>query len=97
MNYKNERLRGRGGMTLIEIILVIALIAIVSGLAIVKVTSMLEGSSEDVARLFVKSAVKAPLTNYRIHMGSYPTTAQGLQALLQSPEATSGRLSLIHI
>jgi len=91
MNPKSQRNRGRAGMTLIEMLLVIALIALVAGLAIVQVGGVLEGNQEDIAGLFVKTTIETPLTSYKIHMGSYPSSAQGLRALFESPEGASGR------
>lgn len=91
MNYKNARLRDRAGMTLVEILLVIALIALVAGLTIQQLGGLFEGGKEDVAKLWVTSAIKGPLNTYNIHMGTYPTTAQGLQALISAPESATGR------
>lgn len=85
---KIQKHRGRAGMTLIEMLLVIALIALVAGLAIVKVGDVLGANQEDVARLFVNTTIETPLTSYKIHMGSYPSN---LQALMDAPESASGR------
>jgi general secretion pathway protein G len=39
----------------------------------------------EVAQLFTHDAVKLPLTNFRIQNGDYPTTDEGLAALLRAP------------
>jgi len=78
-------------MTLVEILVVIALIAVVGGIAIVQVGGVLEGGNQDAAKSFVTSSLKTPLTQYRIHMGRYPSTAEGLQALITAPGGDSGR------
>lgn len=81
----------RAAFTLFEILIVIALIALLSGVAITNVGKIFGGSQEQIADLFVNDSMKAPLTSFRIHMGSYPTTDQGIQALLTSPDGNSGR------
>jgi general secretion pathway protein G len=81
----------RAAFTLFEILIVIALIALLAGVAITNVGKIFGSSQEQLAELFVNDSMKAPLTSYRINMGSYPTTQEGLQALLTSPEGSSGR------
>ncbi|MDP0498508.1 MAG: type II secretion system protein GspG [Verrucomicrobiota bacterium JB022] len=42
-------------------------------------------SNESTASIFTNASIQAPLTQYRIDTGSYPTTAQGLAALWEAP------------
>lgn len=72
--------------TLLEILVVLAIIGLLVGLSVSKVGGIFGGNQEDVARLFVNSSMKTPLTAYRIHMGGYPSTAEGLQALVTAPQ-----------
>ncbi|MGJ3241919.1 MAG: type II secretion system major pseudopilin GspG [Opitutales bacterium] len=81
----------RSGFSLIEILIVIALIAMLATLVITNLDVIFGGQQEKVAQLWVKSAAKAPLTKYRIDTGSYPTTEQGLQALVQAPPGKEGQ------
>ncbi|MEZ5277728.1 MAG: type II secretion system major pseudopilin GspG [Opitutaceae bacterium] len=81
----------RAAFTLFEILIVIALIALLAGVAITNVGKIFGGGQESIAEIFVNDAMKAPLTSYRIHTGSYPTTSQGLQALITAPDGASGR------
>ena len=81
----------RAAFTLFEILIVIALIALLAGVAITNVGKIFGGSQEQITQLFVNDAMKAPLTSYRIHVGSYPSTEQGIQALLTAPEGTGDR------
>jgi len=81
----------RAAFTLLEIMIVIALIALLAGVAITKVDKIFGGGQEQIAELFVDTGIKTSLTGYRINMGSYPTTQQGLQALLTSPEGSGSR------
>jgi general secretion pathway protein G len=76
----------RRAFTLLEILVVLAIIGLLVGLAVTKVGGVFGAKQEDIARLFVNSSVKTPLTAFRIDMGGYPTTAEGLQALVTAPQ-----------
>lgn len=81
----------RSGFSLVEMLIVIALIAIVGTLLIGRIGNLFSGAQEDVAKQFVDNALKAPLLKYRIDIGSYPTTDQGLVALLNAPSNREGK------
>ena len=76
----------RRAFTLLEILVVLAIIGLLVGLAVTKVGGVFSAKQEDIARLFVQASIKTPLTAYRIDMGDYPSTEEGLQALLTSPQ-----------
>jgi len=78
-------------MTLIEILIVLILISLLAGTVIFNVTKTLEGNTESITKLFVNETVKVPLVTYRIHMGSYPSTEEGLQALITPPANRADR------
>jgi len=76
----------------VEMLIVIALIAIIGTLTITQIGKMFGGAEEDVAQQFVNNALKAPLLKYRIDCGSYPTSADGgLVALLNQPSSKQGK------
>jgi general secretion pathway protein G len=77
--------RSRRGFTLIEILLVLALLGMLVGVLVVNVNKNLEQGSEQTAKMFVESTVKAPLLSYRMNVGDYPNTAEGLKALVEQP------------
>ena len=43
------------------------------------------------AKVFVKSSMEAPLMSYRSHLGDYPSTEEGLRALVSAPDGKSDR------
>lgn len=75
------------GFTLLEILVVLAIMGLLVGLAITKVGNIFSGKQEDIAGLFVRSSLSAPLMTYKMDMGDYPSTAEGLQALITAPGA----------
>ncbi len=81
----------RRGFTLIEILVVIAIITLLAGLTIANVGKLFGGSQVDIAKLFVNQSMKTPLVTYRLQMGSYPSTDEGLQALLTAPANKADR------
>jgi general secretion pathway protein G len=71
--------------TILEMMIVIAIIAMLVGLAVGNFEKMFGESKLAVAETFVKSSIKLPLQQYSMHMGDYPNTAEGLQALITPP------------
>jgi general secretion pathway protein G len=83
---KQRRKRhGQAGFTLLEILIAIALLAAIAGLLVTNLDRILGGGREEVARLFVEETLETPLTAYRVNMGRYPTTEEGLLALVAQP------------
>jgi general secretion pathway protein G len=87
----NPTLSRSRGFTLIEILVVITIITLLAGLTIANVGKLFGGSQIDIAKLFVSQSMKTPLVTYRLHMGSYPTTDEGLQALVTAPANKADR------
>lgn len=81
----------RAGFTLVEMLIVFALIATIGGLAIGALGGMFGQAEEDAAKQFVNNSLEAPLLQFKIHMGSYPTTEQGIPALLAAPSDRASR------
>ncbi|MDF7799159.1 type II secretion system major pseudopilin GspG [Pontiellaceae bacterium B1224] len=83
---KNVKKRGsQAGFTLLEVLIAIALLAAIAGLLVSNLDRILGGGREQVAQLFVEETLETPLTAYRVNMGRYPTTEEGLDALLNKP------------
>lgn len=83
--------RSRKGFSLVEMLIVIALIAIIGTLLIGRIGNLFGGAQEDVAKQFVENSLKAPMLKYRIDNGSYPSTEQGIAALLNKPSNASAK------
>lgn len=76
----------RSGFTLLEIMLVVAIIALLAGVAIVKMGGALEEASDTAARAQIEG-FKVALISYRAKGGNYPSTEQGLKALMVRPQS----------
>jgi general secretion pathway protein G len=82
--------RAQAGFSLLEILTVLALLAILGGFMVVAFGGILGGSGENAAELFVNNTLEAPLLKYKMDMGGFPTTDQGLAALVTAPGNTTG-------
>jgi general secretion pathway protein G len=75
----------RRGFTLVEILLVVVIIAMLAALAIPNLMGVQEQASIDSAKNQI-SGFENQLKLYRTQNGSYPSTEQGLKALVEEPE-----------
>lgn len=73
------------GFTLIELLVVVVIIGLLAGLVAPRYFSQVGKSNVNIARAQIDSLGKA-LDTYRLDVGSYPTTDQGLQALVTKPD-----------
>jgi general secretion pathway protein G len=70
---------------MLELLVVLGILALLASLAIVNVTGIFGGAQASTAQVFVKETMKTSLFTYRLHMGDYPSTAEGLHALIAAP------------
>lgn len=83
MNQATIKRRYRqAGMTLIEIMIVLAIIALVGGVVGVGVFGRLEQANVDTARTQIRGFQSA-IANYRRDKGKTPSAADGLQVLIK--------------
>jgi len=72
------------GFTLIELMVVIVILGILAGLIVPRIMSRPEEARQAKARIQIES-IETALKLYRLDNGNYPTTEQGLQALVEAP------------
>lgn len=78
------RKASRAGLTLVEMIVVLAIIAVVAVLIVPNVIGRPDEARVTVAKTDLKTIASA-LRIYRLDNGDYPTTEQGLEALVTRP------------
>ena len=78
------RIRGEGGFTLIEILVVITIIALIMSLVGPRVLNYLAELKVKAAKIQIQSLGSA-LDLFNLDTGRYPSTGEGLAALVQSP------------
>ena len=81
--------RNEKGFTLIEIMVVIIILGILASYVAVRITGQTEDARRTQAKIQIETFETA-LKMYQLDNGSYPSTEQGLQALVEAP--TTGRL-----
>ncbi len=78
------------GMTLIEIMAVITILGIIMTIVGVSVIGQVNQSRADATRIQM-SELKGPLTKFKLDHGQYPSTSEGLQALITPPPGRNNR------
>ncbi|MHB9101807.1 MAG: type II secretion system major pseudopilin GspG [Sulfuricella sp.] len=77
------------GFTLIELLVVLVILGLLASLAGPKVISYLGGAKSDSAKLQIEE-FGASLDLFKLETGRYPTSQEGLQALVQAPSGLPG-------
>jgi general secretion pathway protein G len=81
------RIRRCAGFTLLEMVIVLGIIAVLLGGSIALIGGLGEGAKlQRVEADF--NAVGAALKTYKLNAGTYPSTQQGLQALVTKPSGS---------
>ena len=83
MNLPAQRIRAHG-FSLIEIIVVITIIGVIVGWAATNIFGKADQAQAKIAKSKIV-ALSGPLDIYKLDTGKYPTTQEGLKALLQAP------------
>jgi general secretion pathway protein G len=81
--------RAEGGFTLIELLVVVAILALLIGLVAPAVIHTLGSTKHKIAEQSI-ARIGGILDIYRLDVGSYPTTQQGLAALNNKPSNVAG-------
>src|ERR1039458_7106702 len=75
----------RHGFTLIEIMLVVIIIGILAAMIVPNIAGRSEQARKTAARTDIESNLGTALDLYKMDAGQYPTTEQGLSALITAP------------
>ncbi len=76
------------GFTLIEIMLVVIIIGILVAMLVPNIAGRSEQARRTAARTDIESNLSTALDLYRMDVGQYPSTEQGLAALITAPTAS---------
>ncbi len=77
---------GRQGFTLIEVLVVMAILALMAGMVMPRVLGRQKSANLDAAKTQI-DAFRGALDQYALDMNSYPSTEQGLAALAKEPDS----------
>src|SRR5437016_11529468 len=80
-----KRNSGRAGVTLIEMMVVVTIIALFAALVLPRMLGQADKARKTAARAQINAYMTA-LGSYKLDTGLFPTTEQGLQALRVKPE-----------
>ena len=84
--------RGRGkpnGYTLVELLVVLAILGLLVALAAPRVIKYLGSAKSDTAKIQIEK-LAGVLDLYRLELGRYPTEEEGLVALVEKPAQADG-------
>ena len=77
--------------TLIEILIVVAIIGLLAGLLFNGFDSIFGRSQDTIVKVFVRDSFKTALVRYKMDLGEYPSTADGLTSLITAPSNAGDR------
>jgi general secretion pathway protein G len=86
--FNGDEAKAEAGFTLLEILVVIAILGLLIGLVAPAVLRQLGGARQSVARQSIER-LGSVLDLYKLDIGSYPSTEDGLQALVTRPAGVS--------
>ena len=84
LNQKTKNIHAERGVTLVELLVVLAILAFVSAIVVVNVLPERDRAAVRKAKIDI-NIIESALDQYRLDMMSYPTTSQGLEALVSLP------------
>jgi general secretion pathway protein G len=82
--YKNKK----KGFTLVELLLVVTIILILAGMVVPRMAGRTEQARRAAALADIETNIAVALDLYELDNGMYPTTEQGLRALISKPTSS---------
>src|SRR4030065_2290181 len=89
MTKGGNHVKRQQGFTLIEIMVVVIILGLLAGLVLPRIMGSEEEAKIKTTGVQIRSLENA-LDGFKLHNGFYPTTDQGLEALIKKPE--TGRI-----
>ncbi len=80
---------GRKGFTLIEIMIVVIIIAALAAMVVPRFAGRTEQAKKAIVQADINSNIGMALKLYELDNGRFPTTQEGLNALLSKPSSAS--------
>lgn len=84
-----NRKSNRSGFTLIELLLVLVILAVLAALVIPKFANRSQQARETAAKTDL-STIASAISQFEIDTGRYPTSEEGLNALMAAPNGVQG-------
>jgi general secretion pathway protein G len=84
MTASPRRRRRRAAFTLVEVLLVLVILVIIGSLVVGNYVRIQRNAEMNAAKAQV-DAFKTPLSTFRLDVGDFPSTSQGLDALVAPP------------
>lgn len=79
--------RRQAAFTLIEILLVVVILMALAGMVVPRLQGRSDQAKRAVAKADIESHLPTALKLYELDNGNFPTTSQGLEALLKAPSS----------
>ena len=80
----SDTTKGSAGFTFIEIMVVVAILAILAALVVPRIMGRTDDAKRTAAKVQIRN-IEGALQLYKLDNGIYPTTEQGLKALVEKP------------
>ncbi len=80
----SDTYKGSAGFTFIEIMVVVAILAILAALVVPRIMGRTDDAKRTAAKVQIRN-IEGALQLYKLDNGIYPTTEQGLKALVEKP------------
>jgi general secretion pathway protein G len=84
LHASRRHLYGNRGFTFIEIMVVVAILAILAALVVPRIMGRTDDAKRTAAKVQIRN-IEGALQLYKLDNGIYPTTEQGLKALVEKP------------